>query len=65
MASEHKRGRYHAGVLGPVILIIVGVVFLLEQNGIIAPHALSRWWPLLLIVIGAWLLFVRYNRKDG
>ena len=65
MGNERKRMRYHVGVLGPVILIIIGVVFLLEQNGIIAPHALSRWWPLLLIVTGAWLLFARYSRRDS
>jgi hypothetical protein len=62
LENERKRRRRRWGVIGPGILILIGVVLLLEQTGFIAPHALSRWWPLLLIFIGAWLLLERYNR---
>jgi hypothetical protein len=60
--NGRKRHRRRWGIIGPVILIVIGVVFLLEQNGVIAPHTLSRWWPLLLIFIGAWLLAEKYSR---
>ena len=63
MADESKRRR-HYGVIGPVILIIVGAVFLLERTGVITRELISQWWPLLLIFIGVWLLVGRY-RRDG
>jgi lipopolysaccharide export LptBFGC system permease protein LptF len=49
--------------LGAGILILVGAVFLLINLGIM-PAAelkalLAKWWPLILIVVGAWLLFQR------
>jgi LiaI-LiaF-like transmembrane region len=62
LESERKRHRRRWGAIGPLVLIVIGVVLLLEQNGIIAPHALSRWWPLLLVFVGAWLLLERANR---
>ncbi len=38
-----------------VILIAVGVIFLLANAGILA--GIGRLWPLILVGIGAWLLF--------
>lgn len=63
MAEERRKRLFRAGTLGPIILIIIGVVFLLEKNGIITRHMLSEWWPLLLIIIGVWLLLDRINRN--
>ena len=45
--------RWH---IGPVILIVIGVIFLLI-NLDLAPAAeikklLAQWWPLLLIAVG-------------
>jgi LiaI-LiaF-like transmembrane region len=40
--------------IGPLILIIVGTLFLLSNFGFI-PHLgvlLARWWPLILIAVG-------------
>lgn len=62
MDSERKKHRHYVGVLGPVVLILVGVVFLLERTGIISRHAISQWWPLLLIFVGVWILIARYHR---
>jgi hypothetical protein len=65
LESERRGNRRHRGILGAVVLIFIGVVFLLERNGILDRHMLSQWWPLLLIVIGGWLLVKRLNgRKD-
>jgi len=52
---------------GPIILILIGTVFLLVNLGIM-PIAelralLAKWWPLILILIGVWQL-VR-PRRDG
>lgn len=61
-ANEVKEGcgrpRYR-GLLAPLILILLGSVFLLQNAGLL-PHAFARqWWPLLLVVIGVAMLLRR------
>ena len=46
-------------VTGPAILILIGGVFLLVNLGLLPSHWLDRGWPLILIVIGSWLLWRR------
>lgn len=59
--------RTRSSRFGAIVLILIGVIFLLINLGIL-PVAelkaqLAQWWPLILIVIGAWML-VR-PRRDG
>ena len=52
----HAKSRF-----GALILIVLGVLFLLGNLGLI-PHVgplLAKWWPLILIVVGAFLLVRR------
>jgi len=48
-------------VFGSVVLIVVGVLFLLNNLHIlsfrIVGDVLRTWWPAILITIGAWGLF--------
>ena len=51
---------------GPIILIALGVIFLLNNLGIVDVNiwaVLARWWPLILIAIGVELLLG--NRRRG
>ena len=48
--------------IGPLLLIILGVLFLLDTMHLIAFRELARFWPLLLIAVGAFML---YNRVSG
>jgi len=45
---------------GAVILILIGVLFLLVNLGVLpiaeVRQLFAQWWPLILIVIGLWLL---------
>jgi DUF4097 and DUF4098 domain-containing protein YvlB len=54
------RGMRRSSILGPVLLISVGVLFLLVQSGHLASQRLwewySRFWPLLLVGAGILLL---------
>ena len=42
--------RYRGGLTFPVLLIVVGIMFLLDQ--IVPGCGINRTWPALLIVIG-------------
>lgn len=48
--------------IGPLALIILGVFFLLDTLHLIAFHEIARFWPVLLIIAGAVML---YNRVTG
>jgi hypothetical protein len=45
---------------GAIVLIVLGVLFLLGNMGIL--HGIGRWWPLMLIGIGLWLVYRRQQR---
>jgi len=50
----------HRSRTGAFILILVGTVFLLINLGILPAlelrQLLQKWWPLILILVGAWSL---------
>jgi len=57
--ADFRRRRRRGGIVWPLILIVVGSVFLLQNVGVLAPNAwlgLWRLWPLLLVLIGVELL---------
>jgi hypothetical protein len=43
-------------------LIIVGIIFLLVNLGIISA-AVWAWWPILLVVVGIYILTLKKRRK--
>lgn len=45
--------------VGPVILILAGVFFLLANFDLIRVEDFARFWPLLLILLGGYLLYAR------
>lgn len=54
-------------VVGAVVLIVIGSVFLLDNLGL-ADISLGRlirtWWPAILIVVGISLLFRPHRKRD-
>ena len=51
--------RRRGGVIGPLVLIFIGAVFLLENTGYLPPNFwmnLWRLWPLVLVLVGIELL---------
>lgn len=48
-------------VVGAVILIVLGTLFLLSNLGLLPSigHLLSTWWPLVLIAVGLMQLLRR------
>ena len=51
-------------VVGAFILIGLGLLFLLNTTGLIGMDEIARYWPILLIAAGAWMLYVRTSRRD-
>lgn len=47
---------------GAVVLIVLGVLFLLGNMGIMSEYWWNRGWPIILIVIGVWLVIRRSQR---
>jgi len=45
--------------VAPVLLIILGVLFLLNNLEVIRFHQLARYWPVVLIALGVYLLYAR------
>jgi hypothetical protein len=56
---ENPQTRRSKGLLGPLILIVVGIVLLLERSGVLDRHTLWQWIPLLPLVLGGALLVKR------
>ncbi len=48
--------------IGAVILIGLGCLFLLDNMGWFS-FSIDRFWPVILIVIGAWMFVKRWTRK--
>ena len=48
---------------GGIGMVAVGVVFLADSLDVLALSRIARYWPVLLIVYGAWLVFVRVRRR--
>lgn len=47
---------FFQAIRGPVLLITIGILFALEQAGVIA---FTRTWPLIIIVVGLMKLLER------
>jgi Domain of unknown function (DUF5668)/B-box zinc finger len=45
--------------VGAVVLIVIGVILLMQTLGVFDTEWVGRSWPVLLIVIGGWLLYRR------
>ena len=52
--------------VGPLILIVLGVLFLMRSLGFVHFGLdLSRFWPVILIALGAWMLWKRTSAPSG
>jgi Domain of unknown function (DUF5668) len=47
--------------IGPVVLIAAGVIFLLHNLDVLRISHIVRFWPVLLIVLGIYMIYVRIS----
>jgi hypothetical protein len=52
-------GRHSGFPVGAITLIALGVLLLLSTTDVIQLRYLLRYWPVLLILTGAYMLYVR------
>ncbi len=48
--------------VGAIVLIGLGLLFLLDNLGLMRFHWVSNFWPVILIVVGVWLFEKRWRR---
>lgn len=51
--------------VAPVLMILLGVLFLLNNLNVLRLYDFLRFWPVLLIGAGAWLLYVRLKGEPA
>jgi len=51
--------------LAGVALVLLGTLLLLHTLGVLDFEFVARFWPVLLIAGGAWMLVSRFTKKDG
>jgi hypothetical protein len=51
----------HRHPVGAIVLIVIGLLLLLHTLGIFEDEWIRRAWPLIIIGVGAWLLYRRTN----
>jgi hypothetical protein len=59
--AQPRRPREKKSVLGGLILIVVGLIFLAER--LIPDVTFRDFWPLVLVAIGAALIWNSWNRS--
>ncbi|MGA8025500.1 MAG: DUF5668 domain-containing protein [Bryobacteraceae bacterium] len=61
MSQSRYAGR---APIGPIFLILIGVLFLLDSLHLIEFRQVGRFWPVILIVVGAYMLYSRVTSPD-
>jgi hypothetical protein len=70
-AQAHRRGEVPVDPLqswskgrpvGPIILIVAGVFFLLDNFDLLPFYRIERFWPLILIAVGILMFRNRLSR---
>jgi hypothetical protein len=50
--------------VAPILLIVLGVIFLLNNLDFFEVERIIRYWPVLLICLGAYMLYVRISHSS-
>jgi hypothetical protein len=50
--------------VGPVVLIGLGILFLLNNLDILHFYVLVKYWPVVLIALGGYMLYLRFTESE-
>ena len=59
------RGGANKFPIAPILLIVLGVIFLLNNLDFFQVERIIRYWPVLLIVLGAYMLYARMSNSEN
>jgi hypothetical protein len=59
------RGGTNKFPVAPILLIVLGVIFLLNNLDFFQVERVIRYWPVLLIGLGAYMLYLRISSENG
>ena len=65
MQEKLNRRLNRRGMLPGLVLVLIGTVVLLDHMGFVSTDRLWKFWPALLIVVGAFKFFRECNRVFG
>ncbi len=51
--------------VGPIVLIAIGVLYLLNSLNLVDFQQIARFWPVLLILVGAYMLYSRVSAQNA
>jgi hypothetical protein len=60
-----RQDQQRAVPVGPVILIVLGILFLLNNLDVLSFRAIIRYWPLTLIGLGIYMLYLRFTGEGN
>jgi hypothetical protein len=64
-SSLFPMGRRSSGLpIGPLLIIFAGVVFLLDTLDLVRLYQIVRYWPVFLILLGCYMLYVRLRSPE-
>jgi len=64
MPLHGRQGPRSTFPVGPAVLIVIGVLFLLNNLDILRIRYLFRYWPVALIALGAYMLYERLSKRE-
>jgi predicted membrane protein len=65
MQEKLNRRPNRHGLLPGLVLVLIGTVVLLDHMGLLSTDRLWKFWPVLLIAVGAFKFFREYSRVFG
>jgi Domain of unknown function (DUF5668)/B-box zinc finger len=64
-SSLFPMGRRSSGLpIGPLLIILAGVIFLLDTLDLLRLYQVIRYWPVFLILLGCYMLYVRLRSPE-
>jgi hypothetical protein len=54
-----KNRTFGKAPIGPIVLIAIGVLYLLNSLELVDFRQIGRFWPVVLIIVGAYMLYSR------
>ena len=51
-------------LMGPILLIVIGIIFLLETLEVVRLYQIIRYWPVFLILLGCYMLYMRIRGEE-